>query len=171
MPNAFVLAGIGLVLTLPLQGNQVAPSAPAPAGTAAQSNPAGTPAKPTAPPELTNLLDKKIHEEWEAFKKKDKKAYGDLLTDDYVAVEADREGERNKWHMLREVEYSMYTDYTLSFLKVIQLGPDAAFARYEAFFRFPPKSAVKFEKVLIGEIWVRREGQWKALHYQETVVK
>lgn len=163
MRNCLVLAGIGLLLSLPVRGNQATP--PTGAGPAAQ------PAKPNASADLTNLLDGKIHEEWEAFKRKDKKAYGDLLTDDYVAVEADREGERNKWHMLREVEYSMYTDYTLSFLKVTQLGPNAAFVRYEAFFRFPPKSAVKYEKVIIGEIWVRRDGQWKALHYQETPVK
>ena len=163
MRNCLVLAGIGLLLAVPSMGDQATP----PSG----AKPAGQTAKPSAPQELTNLLDAKIREEWEAFKRKDKKAYGDLLTDDYVAVEADREGERNKWHMLREVEYSMYTDYTLSFLKVIQLGPDAAFVRYEAFFRFPPKSAVKFEKVIVGEIWVRRDGQWKSLHYQETPVK
>jgi hypothetical protein len=30
---------------------------------------------------------------------------------------------------------------------------------------------VKFEKILVGEIWVKRDGQWKALHYQETRVK
>ena len=176
MRNFHLLAAVALLFSLPVGGNQ----APVPTngrGAGAQSAPtdkparAGGPEEPTAPPELTNLLDKKIHEEWDAFKRKDKKAYGDLLTDDYVAVEADREGERNKWRMLREVEYSMYTDYTLSFLKVIQLGPDAAFVRYEAFFRFPPKSAVKFEKVLVGEIWVRRDGQWKSLHYQETAVK
>jgi len=120
---------------------------------------------------LAAVLDSKVQAEWDAFKNKDKKAYGELLADDYVAVEADGEGERNKWHMLREIEHSMFTEYTLSFLKVIQLGPDAAFVRYEAFFRFPPRSAVRFEKVIIGEIWVKRDGQWKSLHYQETRVK
>ena len=141
---------------------------------AAPQKPAGTappPAKSAATAELTNLFDAKIHAEWEAFKNRDKKAYGEMLADDYVAVQADGEGERNKWHMLREVEHSMYTDYTLSFPKVIPLGTDAAFVRYEAFFKFPPKSAVPFEKVLIGEIWVKRDGQWKSLHYQETRVK
>jgi len=43
--------------------------------------------------------------------------------------------------------------------------------RYEAFFKFPPKSAVRFEKVMIGEIWVRRNGEWKSWRYQETRVK
>jgi hypothetical protein len=133
---------------------------------------AGQTAKPAAgSSDLTNLLDAKVKAEWEAFKKKDKKAYGDLLADDYVAIEADGDGERTKGRMLREIEHNMMTDYTLSFLKVTPLCPDVAFVRYEVFFRFPPKSAVPFEKALIGELWVKRDGQWKALHYQETRVK
>ena len=128
-------------------------------------------AKPAAPPELTNLLDAKIKAEWEAIKSKDQKAYGDLLTEEYVAVEADGGGERYKWKALQELQQSAVADFALSFLKVTPLCRDAAFARYEVFIKFPPKSAVRFEKVLVGEIWVKREGQWKALHYQETRVK
>jgi len=130
-----------------------------------------SPAKSSASADLTNLFDAKIHAEWEAIKKRDKKALGDLLDDDYVAVEADREGERFKWKVLSELDHSSLTDYTLSFLKVTPLGPDAAFVRYEVFMRFPPGSAQRFLKVLVGEVWVKRGGQWKALHYQETAVK
>ncbi len=125
----------------------------------------------TAQTELTNLLDAKIKAEWESIKNEDQKALGELLTDDYVAVEADGGGERYKWKALSELQQSTVTDYTLSFLKVSTLCSDAAFVRYEVFVRFPPKSAVPFEKILVGEIWVKREGHWKALHYQETRVK
>ncbi len=128
-------------------------------------------AKPAAPPELTNLLDEKIKAEWQAIKSKDQKAYGDLLTEEYVAVEADGGGERYKWKALQELQQSAVADFALSFLKVTPLCRDAAFARYEVFVKFPPKSTVPFEKILVGEIWVKREGQWKALHYQETRVK
>jgi len=129
------------------------------------------PAKPSASAELTNLLDARIKAEWEAIKKKDKKAYGELLDDDFIGVQADGSGERFKWQMLRDLDSSVVADYTLSFLKVTPLCPDAVFLRYESFIKFPPKSLVKFEKILIGEIWVKRNGQWKALHYQETRVK
>lgn len=129
------------------------------------------PAKSKAETELTSLLDARIKAEWEAIKGKDQKAYGDLLADDFVGVEADGNGERYKWKVLSELQQSSLTDYTLSFLKVTPLCQDAAFARYEVFIKFPPKALVKFEKVLVGEIWVKREGQWKALHYQETRVK
>jgi hypothetical protein len=128
-------------------------------------------AKPSASSELTNLLDGKIKAEWQAIKDKDQKAYGDLLTEEYVAVEADGGGERYKWKILSELQDSAVADFTLSFLKVTPLCPDSVFARYEVFIKFPPKATVRFEKVLVGEIWVKREGQWKALHYQETRVK
>jgi hypothetical protein len=136
-----------------------------------QQGTAGQTARPAAPPELTNLLDAKIKAEWQAIKDKDPKAYGDLLTEEYVAVEADGGGERYKWKALSELQESAVADFTLSFLKVTPLCTDAAFARYEVFIKFPPKAAVRFETILVGEIWVKREGQWKALHYQETRVK
>ncbi|HTB94194.1 MAG TPA: hypothetical protein VK728_15280, partial [Candidatus Sulfotelmatobacter sp.] len=65
-----------------------------------QQGTAGQTAKPAAPPELTNLLDARIKAEWEAIKAKDQKAYGNLLTEEYVAVEADGGGERYKWKAL-----------------------------------------------------------------------
>jgi hypothetical protein len=139
-----------------------------------ERNPQGAtsqPAKPAAQSELANLLDARIKAEWQAIKDKDQKAYGDLLTEEYVAVEADGGGERYKWKALNELQQSTVADYALSFLKVTPLCPDAAFARYEVFIKFPAKSTVPFEKILVGEIWVKREGQWKALHYQETRVK
>jgi hypothetical protein len=128
-------------------------------------------AKASASQNLTNLLEGRIKAEWQAIKSKDQKALGDLLTEEYVGVEADALGERYKWKALSELQQSSVADATLSFLKVTQLCPDTAFARYEVFIKFPPKSAVPFEKVLVGEIWVKREGQWKSLHYQETRVK
>lgn len=132
---------------------------------------ASQPTKSTDQAELTNLLDAKIKAEWEAIKSKDQKALGELLTEDYVGVEADGGGERYKWKALSELRESAVTDYTLSFLKVMSLCSDVAFVRYEVFIKFPPKSAVRFEKVLVGEVWVKRDGQWKAMHYQETRVK
>jgi hypothetical protein len=127
--------------------------------------------KSNAPQELVDLIDAKLKAEWDAIKTKDAKGLGELLTDDYIAVEADREGERYKWKALAELQNSAVTDYTLSFLKVTQLCVDAAFVRYEVFVRFPPKSTVRFEKIMVGEVWVKRAGVWKSMHYQETKVK
>jgi Domain of unknown function (DUF4440) len=150
MRNVLALACAGLAMACFVYGQN-------------QQGTVGQTAKPAAPPELTNLLDARIKAEWEAIKAKDQKAYGDLLTEEYVAVEADGGGERYKWKALSELQESAVADFTLSFLKVTPLCTDAAFARYEVFVKFPPKAAVRFEKILVGEIWVKREGQWKAL--------
>jgi len=50
-----------------------------------ESKPAGT----SADSSLKDMFEAKIKAEWEAIKNKDKKAYGDLLADDYQGVEVD----------------------------------------------------------------------------------
>jgi uncharacterized protein DUF4440 len=120
---------------------------------------------------LRDLFDAKIKVEWEALKHKDKKAYGELLAEDYQGVEIDGKGERTKIQALNELADTNVFNYTLWGLKVIPLGPDAAFVTYESTMQFPPKSAIRFSRVYITELWVKRSGQWRELHYQETHVK
>lgn len=120
---------------------------------------------------LREMFEAKIKEEWEALKKKDKKAYGDLLADDFEGVEVDGRGERNKIQAINEVVEGNVFNYTLWGYKMIPLGTDAAFVIYEVTMEFPPKSQVRYSRVYITELWVKRGGQWKELHYQETHVK
>jgi len=120
---------------------------------------------------LKDLFQAKIKAEWEAIKNKDKKAYAELLADDYQGVEVDGKGERSKTQALNELAEGNVSNYTLWGYKLIPLGPDAAFVIYEVTLQFPPKSAVRFSRVYITELWVKRVGQWKELHYQETHVK
>jgi len=120
---------------------------------------------------LKDMFQAKIKAEWEAIKNKDKKAYAELLADDYQGVEVDSKGERTKAQALNELAEGNVSTYTLWGYKLIPLGPDAAFVIYEVTLQFPPKSAVRFSRVYITELWVKRAGQWKELHYQETHVK
>jgi len=120
---------------------------------------------------LKDLLESKINVEWEALKNKDKKAYGELLADDYQGVEVDGRGERNKIQAVNELANQNVYNYTLWGLKVISLEPDAALVIYESTIQFPPKAQIRYSRVYISELWVKRAGQWKELHYQETHVK
>lgn len=140
------------------------------------------PSAPTAFPEtkqstassddsLKEMFEAKVKAEWEAIKNKDKKAYADLLADDYQGVEVDGKGERTKNQALNELAEGNISSYTLWGFKLIPLGADAAFVIYEVTQQFPPKSVVRYSRVYIGEVWVKRIGQWKELHYQETHVK
>jgi uncharacterized protein (TIGR02246 family) len=125
----------------------------------------------TAQTKLADLLEAKVRAAWDAFKKKDKNAYAEFLTDDFQAVESDGDGERAKLHVLREVEHCMFTDYTLQMFQVQPLGPDYAFVTYESSMQFPRTSTLHFRRVFVGELWTQHEGKWKMMRYQETQVR
>lgn len=116
-------------------------------------------------------MDANVKAEWEAFKNKDKKAYGDLLAEDWFGVEDDNNGQRVKWQAVKEIEVSVINSYNVFALKVLPLNPNAALVTYELTMIFPPKAAVRFKRVLVSEIWVKRDGRWKERYYQETHVR
>jgi hypothetical protein len=130
-----------------------------------------SPSHSAAPPGLSDLLEAKVRAAWATFRKRDKSGYAQFLTDDFQAVEADGEGERTRLHVLAEVEHCMYTDYLLQFFQVQPLGPDHAFVTYESSMQFPRNSALRFRRVFIGELWTRRNDEWKMMRYQETLVR
>ncbi len=121
--------------------------------------------------EAETFFNATIKAEWEAIKHKDKKAYGDLLADDFEGVEVDAKGERTRTQAMNELADSNVSSYSLWGMKVTPLGPDAALVIYEVTMQFPPKSVVRLSRVYISELWVKRNGEWKELHYQETHVK
>lgn len=120
---------------------------------------------------LNEMFESKIGAEWEALKRKDKKAYGELLADDYQGVEVDGQGERSKTQAINEVAKGNVYNYTLFGFKLNTLGPDAAFVIYEATMEFPPRAQVRYSRVYVSELWTKRTGQWQELHYQETNVR
>jgi hypothetical protein len=124
-----------------------------------------------ADPKLAGLLEGKVRAAWAAFQKKDKTGYGALLTDDFQAVESDGDGERTKMQTLREVEHPLYTSYSLQLFQVQPLGQQYAFVTYESTMQFPKGSIVRFRRVFVGELWTNRDGDWKMMRYQETVVR
>jgi hypothetical protein len=121
--------------------------------------------------ETKDTLESKIKTEWEALKSKDKKAYADLLAEDYQGIEVDGKGERNKIQAINELADQNVFNYTLWGYKLIPLAADAALAIYESTVQFPPKAQIRFSRVYVSELWVKRAGQWKELHYQETRVR
>ena len=148
-------------------------------GLALAQNPAASPkmgeSRPSssvsADSSLKDTFESKIKIEWEAIKNKDKKAYAELLADDYQGVEVDGRGERNKVQAINELVETNVFSYTLWGFKLIPLQSEAAFVIYEVTMQFPPKSQVRYSRVYITELWRKRGGQWKEVHYQETHVK
>jgi hypothetical protein len=125
----------------------------------------------SAESKLKAMFEAKIKSEWDALKHKDKKAYADLLADDYQGVEADGRGERNKIQAVNELANTNVYNYSMFGFKLIPLGPDATLVIYEITMEFPPKAQVRYSRVYISALWVKRAGEWKEVHYQETNVK
>src|ERR1700723_3119097 len=75
--------------------------------------------------EMKVMLESKIKAEWEALKNRDKKAYADLLAEDYQGIEVDGKGERNKIQAINELADQNVFNYTLWGYKLIPLAADA----------------------------------------------
>ena|ERR1700683_892337 len=163
MQNWMLCSCVGLAASCVAFAQQPAAADKASASTASQNT--------TAQPKLADLLEAKVRAAWEAFKKKDKKAYAEFLTDDFQAVESDGDGERPKLHVLGEVEHCMFTDYTLQLFQVQPLGADYAFVTYESSMQFPRTSTLHFRRVFVGELWAQHDSKWKMMRYQETQVR
>lgn len=129
------------------------------------------PAPASASTSLKQVLESNIKAEWDAFKSKDKQAYSNLLADDFVAVEDDNQGMRTKAAAVSEIDRSVVNDYHLFALNVIPLDTNSALVTYELTLQFPPKAVVRFKRVLVSELWLKRNGQWKERYYQETHVR
>ena len=162
MRVCFVLACIAWLTPFALAQR---PTTPAKTGESRQSG------SVSADSGLKDMFESKIKVEWEALKNKDRKAYAELLADDYQGVEVDGRGERNKIQAVNELPGQNVFTYTLWGYKLVPLGPEAALVIYEVTMQFPPKAQVRYSRVYISELWVKRAGQWKELHYQETHVK
>lgn len=121
-----------------------------------------------APARTADILEANVKAEWEAFKNKDKRAYSDLLAEDFIAVEDDGQGMRKKNTTVGEVDQSVVSKYYLVALQVLPLGADAALVTYELTIEFPPKTPVRIKRVLVSELWLKRDGKWKLRYYQET---
>lgn len=146
------------------QTNQAPPS---PAAPAAEEKPSFA----DAPAALATLLESNIKAEWEAIKKRDKEAYGKLLADDFIAVESDGDGARNRYKAANELGVSFVTDYHLQLFKTYSFAPNITYVRYECTMEFPKKSAQRYKRMWISEIWVKQGTAWKLWRYQETPVK
>ena len=166
-PRLCVLAM--LLLLGPCGFAQEKPPANQPSSAAAASEPKAT---FDAPPEaLVAFLEAQVKAEWEAIKKRDKQALGALLTDDFIAVESDGDGARNRYKLVNELGVSFVTDYHLQMFKAYALAPNVTFLRYECTMEFPQRSAVRYKRLWIGEIWVKQGTDWKLWRYQETPVR
>lgn len=120
---------------------------------------------------LQTMLERRETEGWEAFKNKDRDAFSAIAMDDYTAVIADGNGERDLKGTLDSMKEITITSYTLSDFKLTAIGANAALLRYKASASYSIGTQPISGKLAVSDIWVKRGSQWKSLRYQETEMK
>jgi hypothetical protein len=107
---------------------------------------------------------------WDAVKKKDSEAYGNMLASDYIEVEDD--GVYDKAGIIAYVKDLNITDATFSDWKMSLIDNDAVILTYQTTL----KATYKGTEVPPGPyrsaaVWVNRDGKWQDFYYQQTPAK
>ena len=132
------------------------------------SNANMTTMKSTAPSEADMTAKEKAT--WDAVKKKDYDAFGNMLASDYIEVEDD--GVYDKAGIVAYVKDLNLTDATFSDWKMLPIDNDAVILTYNT----NVKGTFKGEELPPGPyhsaaVWVNRDGKWQDFFYQQTLSK
>lgn len=120
-------------------------------------------------PALTEAIRPRLLAIWEHYKNQEAEAHNALLADDYQAVFPDGTLHSRK-PTAEEIAQARMTAYTLLQIKAVPLGPDAALVTYTAEVEGPSGGKVIHATYQVGEVWVRRAGEWKCRYYHGTPV-
>lgn len=136
-----------------------------------ERKPASMP-KPDAsaePAALTEAIRPRLLAIWEHYKNQEAEAHNALLADDYQAVFPDGTL-HNRKPTPQEIAQAPLTAYSLVEVKAVPLGPDAALVTYTAEVDGPSGGKIIHVTYQVGEVWVRRAGEWKCRYYHGTPV-
>lgn len=135
----------------------------------AQRKKEATPARPGAA--LSSALEAKVRQAWQDYKNKKKEAFAAILTDDFTTVEEDGSGLRDKKSEVDEIDQFNIAKYTLSDFDVKRIGAQGALVTYKAEYSGTAGGQPVNDKVVTGEVWVKRGRDWKCLHVQMTRIQ
>jgi hypothetical protein len=107
---------------------------------------------------------------WDAIKKKDYDAFGNMLASDYTEVEDN--GVFDKAGIVADVKDFNLTDATFSDWKMLPIDNDAVILTYQTTLKATYKGAdVPPGPYRSAAVWVNRDGKWVDFYYQQTPVK
>jgi hypothetical protein len=129
------------------------------------------PAKTPPPKPLAGTLEAKERESWEQYRKRDKAGFAAGLAEGYRGVEDDGDGARDAKTAVAEIDGFQLSQYTLADFHVTWLSASAALVTYTAEYSGTAGGQPVHDKIAVGEVWVKRGGDWKELYSQDTKVK
>ncbi len=128
-----------------------------------------------APKEKAVFDDELITKErqvWEAYRVRDAKALGQLLAEDFYAIE-DVDGEiMTKKEALAGLNELDLKNFQMEDFKVISINEGAAIVRYKVKVTGEAKRhPMTSHWSRVSSVWTKRGGQWQNLSYQETWIE
>ncbi len=119
-------------------------------------------------PELTEAISARLVAQWEAWKDQDAASNDAIIADDFNSFWPDGSRHIGK-PTAQQMSEQPITGYKLSQLRVVPVGADAALVTYFADIK-TPGDIVEFH-MAVGEVWVKRNGQWLIRGYSGTLIK
>ncbi len=118
---------------------------------------------------LTEAIRPRLLAIWEHYKNQEADAHNALLADDYQAV-GPNGILRSRKPTAQEIAQAPLTAYTLVQVKAVALAPDVALMTYTAEVDGPSGGKIIHVTYQVGELWVKRAGEWKCRYYHGTPV-
>lgn len=132
----------------------------------------GVPARNvSAQKSVASMLEAKVRQGWDDWQNKNEKGYASILAPDATAVEVDGRGIRDVKTELADMHAMDMTSHSLSDFKFRSLGSNAELVTYNAVADVKLQGQSMHAGLACVEVWVKRNGAWKLLHYQETETK
>jgi RNA polymerase sigma factor (sigma-70 family) len=130
--------------------------------------------RPTAHAKAEGLLDTLLALEkrgWEAMKKKDVEGLRKMCAEDFVAIHSDGSRVTRDEFFLLAFPFFELKSYSLSAVRLLSLGADAAILVYESESEMVILGETLKEQTQHSSTWVRRDGEWRNVFYQETTIE
>jgi uncharacterized protein (TIGR02246 family) len=128
---------------------------------------AGTVSAAPTKEDVTADVERAVHAVQTAFNKGDADGVRKLVTEDHVTLLP--YAHFSKWADQQKVLSDFkFSQYKIDGLEVKPLTGDVALVTYRATIKGTYAGKVVPSPVLVGEVWVKRDGQWLQASYQET---
>jgi hypothetical protein len=120
--------------------------------------------------EWTEAISARLFAQWEGWMNQDRAPNNAIIADDFHSFWPD--GSRHTGRpTAQQMAEQPITGYKLSQLRVVPVGADAALVTYFADVKIPGDNVEQMFQMAVGEVWVKRNGQWLIRAYSGTLIK
>lgn len=116
---------------------------------------------------IENDLKAKEQAAWQAFKDKNAKAFGDILTDDAINI-AGGMMQKGKQEIVKGMDGCTVNNFSLSDFSFLWIDKDAVIITYTGTQDATCGGQKQPGKVLASSVWQKKGGKWLSSFHQET---